>query len=357
MRSIPPALRRRLVLALRRVELAVVRAARDLLRGGPPGATAQVAAESKGDTIYSIDVEAEEVILPLLEEEIACETPFLLVAESISDEPVVLPPGKDPEIILILDPIDGTRGLMFDKRSAWCLAGIAPNLGPGTTLDDIEVAVQTEIPTSRSHVVDVLWAGKGEGAAGCILDLDTSIEVPLVPAPSPASTVRGGFAGLARFFPPAREALASIDDEVMRRALGDPGGRALVFEDQYISTGGQIHQLATGRDRFTADLRPLVYARQGLAGAGLSCHPYDLSTALVAREAGVIVRGLPSGKLDAPLDTVTPVAWTGYANARILHEIEPILIAILEERGLLEAGEARNLREISRASLSTGTGP
>ena len=315
-----------------------------MLRGGPPGATAQVAAEGKGDTIYSIDLEAEEVILPLLEEEIASETPFLLVAESISDEPVVLPPGKDPEIIVILDPIDGTRGLMFDKRSAWCLAGIAPNLGPGTTLEDIEVAVQTEIPTSRSHIADVLWAGKGEGAAGAILDLDTAIEAPLLLAPSMADSVRGGFAGLARFFPPGREALASIDDEVMRRALGDPGGRALVFEDQYISTGGQIHELATGRDRFTADLRPLVYAGQGLAGAGLSCHPYDLSTALVAREAGVIVRGLPSGRLDAPLDTVTPVAWTGYSNPRIRDEIEPILLAVLEERGLLAAEAARILR-------------
>jgi hypothetical protein len=56
------------------------------------------------------------------------------------------------------------------------------------------------------------------------------METPLVLAPSPAPTVRNGFAGLARFFPPGREVLASIDDELMRLALGEASGRALVFE-------------------------------------------------------------------------------------------------------------------------------
>ena len=35
---------------------------------------------------------------------------------------------------VIVDPIDGTRGLMYQKRSAWILTGVAPNRGPGTSL-------------------------------------------------------------------------------------------------------------------------------------------------------------------------------------------------------------------------------
>jgi hypothetical protein len=158
--------------------------------------------------------------------------------------------------------------------------------------------------------------------------------------------VRGGFATIARFFPPGREELAALDDELLRRVLGDPAGRAVAFEDQYISSGGQLHQLATGRDRFVADLRALVYRRLAPGGGGgLACHPYDLAAALIAREAGVIVRGVPAGRLAAPLDAHSPVAWAGYANRAIRDEIEPTLAALLAERGLIAAAEAREMRE------------
>ncbi len=73
---------------------------------------------------------------------------------------------SDAKIRLIVDPIDGTRGIMYDKRPAWALAGVAPNKGPGTRLRDIEVAVMTELPTSKMGSADVLWATRGGGADG-----------------------------------------------------------------------------------------------------------------------------------------------------------------------------------------------
>ena len=97
---------------------------------------------------------------------------------------------------------------------------------------------------------------------------------------------------IARFFPGAREELAAIDEEVVRGALGPVRpGKAQCFEDQYISTGGQLYELMAGHDRFVADLRPLMETlleRRGLA-LGICCHPYDLCTELIAREGGVIV--------------------------------------------------------------------
>ena len=106
-----------------------------------------------------------------------------------------------------------------------------------------------------------------------------------------------------------------------------------MFDDQYLSTGGQLYELMTGRDRMLLDARGLLYERFKREGkpAGYACHPYDLCTALIAEEAGVIVtdgRGLP---LNAPLDTTTDVSWIGYANEAIRREVEPVLLRLLSK--------------------------
>ena len=143
---------------------------------------------------------------------------------------------------------------------------------------------------------------------------------------------------VARFFPGAREELAAIDEEIVAGALGPVRpGKAHCFEDQYISTGGQLHELMAGHDRFVADLRPLlegVLARRGLA-LGICCHPYDLATELIAREMGVIVTGADGAPVDAPLDVETDVTWVGYANESIRAQVEPLLQAALARRGML----------------------
>ena len=89
---------------------------------------------------------------------------------------------------------------------------------------------------------------------------------------------------ISRFFPGSRAELAAIDDEVMAAVSGPPKpGKAQSFEDQYISSGGQLYELMAGHDRFVADLRPL-FERRRAGGAALCCHPYDLCTELIARE-------------------------------------------------------------------------
>ena len=136
----------------------------------------------------------------------------------------------------------------------------------------------------------------------------------------------------------AREELAAIDEEIVAAALGPVApGKAHCFEDQYICTGGQLYELVAGHDRFVADLRPLmekVLARRGLA-LGICCHPYDLCTELIAREAGVIVTGVEGRPLDAPLTVDADVAWVGYANEAIRAQMAPLLEAALRRRGLL----------------------
>jgi fructose-1,6-bisphosphatase/inositol monophosphatase family enzyme len=308
----------------------------------PPGELQRVAADGEGDTIYAIDRVSEAVLIDGLEE-IAVDAPIRLVAEGMPGGGVTLPRGTaeaDCVWRLLVDPIDGTRGLMYQKRSAWILTGVAPNRGPGTRLRDIVLAVQTEIPLVKQHLSDQLWAFRGAGVSARRRNRLTGEEEPLALAPSSAATIAHGYASVVRFFPGARDVLSAIDDELAEGLLPRAApGKATSFEDQYASTGGQLYELMAGHDRFIADLRPLVggiRAERGLP-SGLCCHPYDLCTALIAEELGVIVTGLDGASLDAPLDLETDVAWIGYANQRLRAVVEPVLRHALRRRGLISA--------------------
>jgi fructose-1,6-bisphosphatase/inositol monophosphatase family enzyme len=301
---------------------------------------ARIDRDDEGDTTYAVDRVSEDLLTELFEREVATIGPLVLVAEGLPSAGVTLPRGANESEALwriIVDPIDGTRGLMYQKRSAWVLTGVARNRGGDTGLQDIELAVQTEIPLIKQHLSDTLWAFRGRGAKGHRMNRLTGERSYLKLRPSQAKTIAHGFAMIARFFPGAREELAAIDEEIVRRALGPVRpGKAHCFEDQYVSTGGQLYELMSGHDRFVADLRPLLeraLARRGLA-LGICCHPYDVCTELIARELGVVVTCASGGPLRAPLNVEADVAWVGYANQHIRAQIEPLLQAVLEEHGL-----------------------
>lgn len=301
-----------------------------------------VVAEEAGDTIFAVDRVSEDVLLEHFTD-LANEWSCVLIAEGLGHTGrAVLPHGSDPEqaeLRVIIDPIDGTRGLMYQKRAAWILTGVAANRGETTSLADIELAVQTEIPLIKQHLCDTLWAITGQGTGGERLNRITGETQPLQPQPSGARSIVHGYGGIARFFPGARGELATIDDLVVGQLLGPvQRGRALAFEDQYISSGGQLYELIVGHDRWIADLRPLIepmLQQQGLS-LGLCCHPYDMCTELIAREAGVLVTDAHGEPLRSPLDVTSDVAWVGCANRTIFDQVMPALQSVLAARGLLE---------------------
>lgn len=302
---------------------------------------AAVTRDGEGDTIYAVDCIGEATLVALLEQELADHLPLVLVAEGLPGGQITLPRGARAARArwrMIVDPIDGTRGLMYQKRSGWILTGIAPERGEAATLADIELAVQTEIPLIKQYLADMFWAVRGAGVRGERWNRLTGERRPIRPCPSRAAGIAHGFATVVRFFPGGRDELAALDDEIARAAVGPVApGKAACFEDQYISSGGQLYELMMGHDRFVADLRPLmrpVLERRGEA-LGLCCHPYDLAAELVAREAGVIVTDERGGPLRAPLSVQADVAWVGYANAQIRAAIEPLLQAALRRRGLI----------------------
>jgi fructose-1,6-bisphosphatase/inositol monophosphatase family enzyme len=301
---------------------------------------AAIALENEGDTIYNVDRVGEELLIDFALE-IATATPLVLIAEGLPGGKTTLPPGTqegDAVWRVIVDPIDGTRGLMYQKRSAWILTAVAPNRGPKTDLSHIELAIQTEIPLLKQHLSDCLWAVRGGGVRVERFNRLTQERRDITLQPSRAKSIGHGYAGISRFFPGARDELAAIDEEIISGALGPVSpGKAHCFEDQYASSGGQLYELISGHDRFVADLRPLMESvlRDRGASLGICCHPYDLCTELIAREAGVIVTDERGRPLSAPLAVEPNVAWAGYANKEIHAQIEPLLQAALTRRELI----------------------
>jgi len=299
-----------------------------------------VSHESSADTIYKLDLLIEPVIEEFCEEWGRRTTPMVVVAEGIEPESGrVFPAGAseaDAPIRIIMDPVDGTRGLMYDKRAAWSLAGAAPNKGAGTRLSDIEVAVMTELPTSKMAWGDVLWAIKGQGARGVresVSSQDAGVETQdLILSPSRAQTLAHGFAMVSNFFPGTKVLASELMERLVLELMGPADvKRAMVFDDQYISTGGQFYELIVGHDRFNADLRPIFYEMLG-QGEGLCCHPYDCATMLIAQEAGVTLTDGRGGALDGPMDVTSGLSWAGFANEALRRQGEPIMLDFLRRQ-------------------------
>lgn len=305
-----------------------------------------------GDIIYRIDEQSEQILLEFCEEWAGhLDRPFVLIAEGLSGNGRhVFPSGADPAdatFECVVDPIDGTRGLMYGKRSAWALAAVAPGqavLGRPATLSDIVMATQAELPTERARLADILWAVRGQGAQRRTRDLVSNQECPAPLSPSRSHHLAHGFATISKFFPGTKALASQLEEQLFAALVGEhASGAPLIFDDEYISSGGQLYELMVGHDRFIADLRPglldAIAAQSGGQGAAgharrLCARPYDLCTALIAQEAGVIVTDMWGAPLSAPLDTVSDVSWIGYANEALQRSIEPVLQRLLREIGV-----------------------
>ena len=295
-----------------------------------------VSRESVADTIYSIDVLSEEAIAEWFAAHWPSEWPVELVAEGFDDPAMRLFPRgirlEETRWRCVVDPIDGTRGIMYDKRPAWVLAGLAPQRGADTRLPDIFAAAMTEIPTRKQWRADQVSAVRERGLVAEGVDVRTGGRAPVALRVSEARDFRHGFASIVKFFPAGTIVAARLEVELW----GELYGRTewpVIFDDQYISTGGQFYELLSGHDRMNGDLRPMILRHEGL-GMSLVCHPYDVCTALLLEEAGIVFEKPEGGVVDTSLDLTSPVAWMAYANEALAEMARPIVRRLVEELGL-----------------------
>lgn len=322
-------------LAVRRRLIAVMRA------GGHD--LARPIAHVGGDMVYELDRRVEPVLEQVMDAWPEDGKPLLLIAEGLNESGRRRFGAESAPLRyrLLVDPIDGTRALMYDKRSAWFAAAIVPEAGEMTTLEQSVAAVLVELPTTKQAWADAWVAVRGRPVWGQRSRLDDTRVEDLTPSPSRAETLRDGFGHIVSFFPGTKVLAAELLERIVQATLGrNEPGEAQVFDDQYISTSGQLVELMVGHDRFCGDLRPLLQRigrRGGEAGDhGLVCHSYDMAGWLVAQQAGVILTDGFGRPLQLPLDVHHPVHWCGYANAGLQARIQPVILAWLDERGLQE---------------------
>ncbi|MEO0795340.1 MAG: inositol monophosphatase [Verrucomicrobiota bacterium] len=304
-------------------------------RGNQSHSLHEVAHVTSADVIYQIDKISEDTIIEWFNDSWPQAWSVEIVMEGNEDEESLTFPKRTPieqtQFKCILDPIDGTRGIMYDKRSAWILGGIAPQLGSETSLQDIVVGAMTELPTTKQWRADQLSAVAGGPLISDAIDVRSMTHNPIHLRPSEARDFNHGFSAIGRFFPDGLELLARIEAELWRRVDSTERSFPMIFSDQYLSTGGQFYELMAGHDRFLADLRPAVFKQLGL-GDAMTCHPYDIAFMPVLTASGVIAENpITGGPVDAPLDTTSPVCWAGYANADLQAMVSPHLRDILME--------------------------
>ncbi len=313
--------------------------------GREPGALATLVGAVTADVTYEIDRVSEERVLEWLRGNWPESEPVRLVMEGLEDHDLVTVPDAtapgDVRWVCIVDPVDGSRNLMFDKRSGWVLAAVAPaTLGadglPGSRLTDVVASVMTEIPTTRSWRADQYRATRGCGPDDVVAtgeDLQTGEHTDLVLRPSRATGFEHGFASFSHFLPDGKAWLAAVEQQVWDRLLPPGGPPRQVFEDQYLCSAGQLAEVMSGRDRMIGDLRPYGLRAVGLAPT-LACHPYDVCTALILTELGGVFEDPFGGPVDVALDTTSPVAYMAYANEDLARQVRPVLTEVLARAGV-----------------------
>lgn len=319
------------------IGLAVNKKSSELLSTGIHGLNKEVKV-SPADIIYQIDVEAEEEIIAILSAKGAEFGGIKLIAEGIGENDLSYYPEdcQNPSITIICDPIDGSRGLMYGKRSAFFLA--AAGAGNAASMKDMNISVMVELPVPKQGEFDMLWAERGKGVHARRYNREfQSEEITL--KPSDANSVEGGFMSFARFCYPGKDLISRIEETFLDRLFKDRKEKYLpVFEDQYISTGGQMYELICGHDLFTADFRASMYKYFASINKkeGQICHPYDMAGLLIAEEAGVLITDVRGKSFDCPLSTDNNVDWIGFANRDIREQCESLLQSILREENILQ---------------------
>ena len=143
---------------------------------GRLGDLSQGVKEGVGDTTFALDVPAEAAVEAWFEAR-ACEGPLSLLSEEAgwrhagpaSGGWQALPGFDHGGPRLVIDPIDGTRPLMHDLRSAWVVLGFAPP-GPGQPrASDLSGGLLVELPPSLQAQARWLEAARGGPAEARLL--------------------------------------------------------------------------------------------------------------------------------------------------------------------------------------------
>jgi fructose-1,6-bisphosphatase/inositol monophosphatase family enzyme len=338
----------RLVALSDRLRDATVAARAKARASGELESLAREAAQGAGDVTFGIDVPAEHELTRWLEET-AREAPLSLLSEETGwrhmgpgarGKAHELPGFDHGGPRIVVDPIDGTRNLMTDLRSAWTAIAWCARGTSEPRLTEVELGVLSEIPDSRAELFRRLSAARGGRCRVEVRELpgaqieelalsETLIEDHALDT-GRDDRVDHGYFPFFRYLPDMRPEIARIEAAFFERLAAEE--RADVrscWDDQYLSNAGQLALLALGKYRMIADLRAHLAARRGRTT--LTTKPYDIAGAVVcARAAGCVITAPDGSALDFPLDVETPVSFVGWVNRATEKRCAGHLAAALE---------------------------
>jgi len=297
---------------------------------GRPGLAAQPGAWGAGDLSYALDDVADDP-LAAFGAALGRERRVTVIAEG-SGRSVH---GEGPEataLRVLVDPVDGTRSLMHDMRSAWALTAIAPDRGEATRLSDAQVAVQTELPVTSAGVYHVLWAVRGLGAWVARHDVASGAELERSELRAQTDLpIENGYLCFTRYLPVERPLVAELESRFLSTLIAQRSvSERLLYDDQYLCTAGQLYFVARGRYRMLADLRGWLHRTRGLDN--FTAKPYDLASLLIWQEAGVPVLDEDFAPLDAPFDTESRLSVIAFANEDLRRVLQPLLQQVMHRR-------------------------
>ncbi|QDU66842.1 inositol monophosphatase family protein [Engelhardtia mirabilis] len=291
-----------------------------------------------GDFAFGLDVPTERLLDGWLER-VAARAPLSLMTEDSgwrhrgpdgSGGVRELPDFDHGGPRIAIDPIDGTRNLMHDLRSAWTLVSYCDAGAGPPRLGDVCAGIVAELPDSRGGRFRVVSAARGQG---CRIEEREVADGRLLGerrlTADDDDRADHGYFPFFRYAPDLRAPIAALESAFLQRL--ETQEQALVehcFDDQYICSAGQLVLTMLGRYRMVVDARPLVAARLGRSTR--PSKPYDLAGAvLCAREAGCVVEAPDGSELDFELDTLTPVAFAAFHNPATARRLAPHLRAVL----------------------------
>jgi myo-inositol-1(or 4)-monophosphatase len=250
-------------------ELALALRERVAPQVGSHAARAHAGGAAGGDVTFAIDADAEE----LLESFLAKHAPE--VAFYSEDAGLVVPSGRAPRHVLVVDPVDGTRPALAGLESC-CVSVAAAPYGEHVTMADVTVGCVVEIPSGRVFLAE-RGAGLVEGGP------------PRLSANERLDRMFWTFGFRGRPARPLVEVLGDlIDVSSVGGASFDLGSAAFdtmcVVDgrlDAYVEPGPLLVECVPGMRA--------EFERVG-GGSVLNNSPYDLAAAaLIAGEAGAVV--------------------------------------------------------------------
>jgi fructose-1,6-bisphosphatase/inositol monophosphatase family enzyme len=299
-----------------------------------------------GDLTYGLDVPSEKAIAAWFQEQ-ARHAPLSVLTEDTGWRHLgPAPDGGEPTerdgfdhggVRIAFDPVDGTRNLMADLRSAWTVVSFAPPGSGQPRFGDLTGGIISEIPPSRSHRARLFHAASEGAASGesCHLeeiDFERGEEIEKREVTVDADDrPDNGYFPFFRYKPALRPRISVLEAEFFARLETHEGAELLTcYDDQYFSNAGQLVLLILGTYRMIIDPRALVAARMGVEST--TSKPYDVAGAMVcARAAGAPLTAADGAPLDFPIDAVTPVDFAGWANPATRRRLEPHWLRVLEQ--------------------------